>query len=232
MSLYLLLMGVQGAGKGEQSKFISARYGIPQVSTGDLFRAMKAREDDLAREVQAIMNAGNLIPDELTNRIVAERLAQPDAQGGVIFDGYPRTVGQADFLTQLLEQKGESLRAVLLFDLDLYTAFKRAFGRVSANDGQTYNIFYRSEALSVAVEKHPEGVFPPRVVATLAETGETLKRRVDDADALAILKRIDTYVAETSPLIAYYEQKGLVKRIDASQTIEFVNREVEKLLDA
>lgn len=230
MGLYVLLMGVQGAGKGEQAKFIRARYGIPQVSTGDLFRAMKSREDELAKEVQALMNAGKLIPDDLTNRMVEERLAQPDAQGGVILDGYPRTVGQAEFLEELLAKKGESIRGVLLFELDLYTAFKRAFGRVTSEAGEAYNIFYLQEGVDVTVEKHPQGDYPPRVVAVHRASGETLKRRADDADALAILKRIDTYVAETTPLVAYYEAKGLLRRIDASQSIATVNQVVEQYL--
>lgn len=230
MALYVLLMGVQGAGKGEQAKFITQTYGIPQVSTGDLFRAMKGRQDDLAKEVKALMDAGKLIPDDLTNRIVEERLNQADAQNGVILDGYPRTTNQADFLTDLLAKKGQAIKSVILFELDLYTAFKRAFGRVSDSNGQGYNIFFVKDELSVSVDKHPEGLFPPRIIATLNTTGETLKRREDDADALAVLKRIDTYVAETAPLIEYYDSKDLLRRLDARQPITTINQAVKDLL--
>src|SRR5688572_22374130 len=108
MGLYIILMGIQGAGKGTQAKFLVEKYTIPQVSTGDLFRAMKTQDTPLAREVQALMKAGNLIPDDVTNRIVEERLKQPDAQNGVIFDGYPRTVEQAETLEKMLAAKGES----------------------------------------------------------------------------------------------------------------------------
>ncbi len=230
MGLYVLLMGVQGAGKGEQSKFIALKYSLPQVSTGDLFRAMKVREDDLAKEVQVIMNAGTLVSDDLTNRIVEERLSLPDAQGGVILDGYPRTTGQADFLADLLAKKGESIHTVFLFELDLYTAFKRAFGRVTHENGQAFNIFFLSKGVDVTVDKHPDEQFPPRIVAKIDETGETLKRRVDDADALSVVKRIDQFVEDTAPLIDYYQAKGLLKRIDASQPIETVSEEIKKIL--
>ena len=137
MSLYIILMGVQGAGKGEQAKFIRERYGIPHVSTGDLFRAMKTREDELAKRVQQIMASGNLVDDATTNEVVKDRLSQPDAQGGVIFDGYPRTPNQAAWLESYLAERGEQINAVILLDLDLYTAFKRAFGRVSTAAGKT-----------------------------------------------------------------------------------------------
>ena len=135
MSLYVILMGVQGAGKGLQAKLIEDHFGIPQVSTGDLFRAMRTRTDELARKVQDIMVSGQLVDDDTTNAIVADRLAQADARNGVILDGYPRNQVQAAFLESHLADKGASVNAVLLLELDLYTAFKRAFGRVTAADG-------------------------------------------------------------------------------------------------
>src|SRR5688572_29427651 len=122
MGLYIVLMGVQGAGKGEQAKFIEQKYHIPQVSTGDLFRAMRTREDDLAKRVQAIMAAGNLVDDDTTNEVLVDRLSKPDAANGVILDGYPRSQGQVDFLMNFLKQKGETINAVLLLELDLYVA--------------------------------------------------------------------------------------------------------------
>jgi adenylate kinase len=231
MGLYVLLMGVQGAGKGEQAKFISTRYNIPHISTGDLFRAMRTRTDDLAQEIQNILASGKLVSDELTNRVVEERLAQPDAQNGVLLDGYPRTTGQADFLADLLQKKGEKINVAILFELDLYTAFKRAFGRVqTADKTQTFNIFYMNDAIDYTAEKHPEKAFPPRIIATLKASGETLTRREDDADALSVLKRIDTYIAETAPLISYYEQKGSLKRLDANQPIEIVSQHIQDIL--
>lgn len=231
MALYVMLLGAQGVGKGEQAKFIQKQYGIPQLSTGDLMRAMRTREDALAKRVQETMAAGKLVDDDTTNEIVVERLNQPDVQGGAIFDGYPRNVDQANFLESYLTKKGEKLSAVILLDLDLYTAFKRAFGRVKASSGDAYNIYTTPDALNVDVQKDPDSKFPPRIVATLKATGEELQRRVDDADASSVIKRIDTYLEDTMPLVEYYKAKGLLKPINADQTIEAVSAEIAKILD-
>src|SRR5688572_23237777 len=109
MGLYIILMGVQGAGKGVQAGFISETYQIPHVSTGDLFRAMRTREDALAKRVQMILASGGLVDDDTTNEMVAERLALPDAQNGVILDGYPRNHEQSAFLSDYLAQRGEKV---------------------------------------------------------------------------------------------------------------------------
>lgn len=232
MGLYLILMGVQGAGKGVQAQFIKEAFKIPHVSTGDLFRAMKTREDELAKKVQAIMDAGNLVDDDTTNEIVADRLAQPDAANGVILDGYPRNTAQADFLSKHLAEKGEGVTAVLLLKLDLYVAFKRAFGRVKAGDGTTYNIYTQNEGLDVKFVDDPDGEFPAKVEATLTETGEVLQRRSDDANAAAVIKRIDTYLDETMPLLDYYLDKGVVIEIDADQSIEAVSADIRRAIEA
>ncbi len=232
MSLFVLLMGVQGAGKGEQARFITAKYGIPQLSTGDLFRAMKTRQDEFARKIQQLMAEGKLIDDATTCEVVRERLALADAQNGVIFDGFPRTPAQAEWLDNYLSEHGAGLKAVILLKLDLYTAFKRAFGRVTAKDGKTYNLYSNNEGVEFVFEPHAEGNYPPRLKAELTATGEELIRRPDDAHAHAIIKRIDTYVAETEPLIEYYEREGLLKVIDALQPIASVSREIEQILDS
>jgi adenylate kinase len=230
-SLFVLLMGAQGVGKGEQAKFIRQAYNIPHVSTGDIFRGMKTRTDDLALEVQRLINAGILISDDVTNEVVAERLSQDDCANGVILDGYPRTPNQADFLENYLSERGNALKAVILLELDLFTAFKRAFGRVTAANGDSYNIYFRNEGLDVHYEKSPNDEFPPKVVAKLP-TGEVLKRRADDADANAVIGRIETYMRETEPLIDYYSKKaGLLRRIDANQPIEQVSQQIKSILD-
>jgi len=229
MALYLNLMGVQGSGKGTQAQLISQTYGIPHVSTGDLFRAMRKRSDELARRVQEIMDAGRLIDDETTNAVVADRLAQADAASGAILDGYPRNAAQADFLAGYLAERGQRVNAVILMRLDLYVAFKRAFGRVTAADGQAYNLYYQCDGLDIQIEKHPEGLFPPRVVAKRGE--ETLQRRPDDADAMAVIKRIDTYLAETQPLVDYYQARGILHTIDADRPIESVSADLYRLID-
>lgn len=230
MGLYIILMGVQGAGKGMQAQYINEAFGIPHVSTGDLFRAMKTREDDLAKRVQAIMSAGKLVDDDTTNEVVADRLAQPDAANGVILDGYPRNNVQARFLEQHLAEKGEALTCVLQLELDLYVAFKRAFGRVTAADGSSYNIYYRNEGLTVTFEADPEGKYPDRVVATLDATGEVLKRRGDDANAAAVINRIETYLDSTQPLIDHYKSQGLLYKINADQAVADVSAAIQQTI--
>lgn len=232
MGLYLIIMGVQGAGKGTQAAFIHREYGIPHVSTGDLFRAMKTRQDELARRVQQIMNEGRLIDDSTTNEVVRDRLEQPDAAEGVIFDGYPRTIPQAEWLESYLASRGESLAAGLLLELDGYTAFKRAYGRVkSEKSGETYNVYFNDGTVDWKFVDHPEKAYPPRIEARLKATGEVLTRRPDD-EAGAVIKRIDTYLETTLPLINHYRQKGLLVEIDASQSIAAVSERIRLVLNA
>lgn len=231
MGLYIILMGVQGAGKGVQAGFIRSEYGIPHVSTGDLFRAMRTREDDLARKIQALMAEGVLISDDITNEVARDRLEQADAANGVILDGFPRNTVQADWLAAYLAGHGESVTSVMLLDLDLYTAFKRAFGRVSSQTGQVYNIFFDSDGIDWQYEDHPTGDYPPRVVGTEKATGKPLVRRPDDANAGAIIKRIDTYLETTMPLVDYYEGRGLLTRIDAAQSISEVSQAIKTVIE-
>ncbi len=231
MSLYVILMGIQGAGKGLQAKRMQAHFGIPQVSTGDLFRAMQTRTDDLARKVQQIMAAGILVDDDTTNAIVADRLSQADARGGVILDGYPRNRVQAAFLEAHLAAQEQRVGAVLLLELDLFTAFKRAFGRVSAPDGRSYNVYSNAQGIDFCWAQDPSGSFPPRLQAKMRASGESLKRRPDDASADAIIKRFDTYLETTQPLINYFEERGIVRRINADQSIEAVWADIRRALE-
>jgi adenylate kinase len=232
MALYIILLGVQGAGKGVQASFIQSQYNIPHISTGDLFRAMKSRTDDLAVKIQEIMKEGRLVSDEVTCEVVQDRLEQPDAKNGVILDGFPRNPVQADWLENYLAQKGEAVSSVLLFDLDLYVAFKRAFGRVSNADGKTYNIFSNADGIEWSFSNHPENEYPPRLEAVETATNTPLERRPDDANAGSIIKRIDTYLEVTMPLIEYYREKGLLKTLDASRDIETVSADVKAVIDA
>lgn len=231
MGLYIIMMGVQGAGKGMQAGIIGEEYGIPQISTGDLFRAMQQREDDLAKQVQAIMKAGDLVPDEVTCQMVADRLTQPDAANGAIFDGFPRNENQAEWLKAHLADKGEQVNKVLLLELDLFTAFKRAFGRISDKEtGASYNIYFNADEIKAwRFEDHPEKAYPPQLVAELA-SGNPAKRRPDDANAHAIVRRIDTFLEQTAPLIAYYEGQDLVTRINANQGIGEVSAEIKQVI--
>jgi adenylate kinase len=225
LSLYIILMGVQGAGKGVQAQFISETYGIPHVSTGDLFRAMKQRDDPLARRVQEIMAAGLLVDDDTTNEVVRDRLDQPDAANGAILDGYPRNRKQAQWFENYLASHNAKITVALVFKLDLYVAFKRAFGRVTSKDGESYNIFYNNEGIRWEWMDDPQKEFPPRLAAFNAN-GEPLIRRPDDANAGAVIKRIDLYLETTQPLIEYFQQEGLLVEIDAEKAIDEVSREI------
>jgi adenylate kinase len=216
MGLYIVVMGVQGAGKGTQAQFIMQEFGIPHISTGDLFRAMKTLDTPLAREVQDLMAAGNLIPDDLTNRIVDERLKQPDAQKGAIFDGYPRTVPQAKSFDDLLAQKGERINLVLLLELDREEAIKRLEGRRYSQDGKrVYNIHFD----------------PPKQEGIDDVDGLPLVQRADDTRE-GIEKRINAYYVQTMPLIEYYENAGLLIRVNADHPIEEVHAEVQNAVKA
>ncbi|KAB2902791.1 MAG: adenylate kinase [Anaerolineae bacterium] len=210
MGIYMVLIGVQGAGKGTQAKFLVEKFGIPHVSTGDLFRAMKTQDTPLAREVQAIMNAGNLVPDDITNRMVEERLKEPDTQNGVIFDGYPRNVVQAEWLDKKLAERNQRIVIVPVLELDREIAIMRAEGRRYSQDkSRVYNIYFNQPL------NKKDGVWVDDV------DGQPLIQREDDYRE-SVEKRIDLYFKETVPLIEYYTVQGLVKKIDASQRIEAV----------
>ena len=210
MGIYIVLMGVQGAGKGTQAAILKEKLGLPHVSTGDLFRAMKTLDTPLARRVQDLMEAGELIPDGVTNEMVEDRLSHADAHRGVILDGYPRNPGQAQFLDNLLATQGELLTVVPVLELDRETAIKRAEGRRYSPDKQrVYNIYFN----------------PPKMEGKDDVTGENLVQRNDDHRE-AVERRIDLYYEQTAPLIEYYENAGLVAKIDADQEISEVTVDV------
>ncbi len=231
MGLYLIIVGVQGAGKGTQAAFVKEKYTILHVSTGDLFRAMKTRQDDFAKRILEIMNSGQLVSDEITNEVVEERLGKNDASNGVILDGYPRSIPQAEWLDDYLEKKGEKVAAVLLLNLDPYTAFKRAFGRVkSETTDKFYNIYTNNDEIEFQTQDHPDEEFPPRLIARHKETGEILTRRIDD-EAVPTLKRIETYLDVMPPVIEYYRSKDLVIDIDADQSIHVVKQAITEAIN-
>lgn len=230
MGLYIILMGVQGAGKGVQADYIKEKYNIPHVSTGDIFRGLQNRTDELAQRVKAILKSGKLVDDATTNELVADRLNEDDAKNGVILDGYPRNHAQVEFLTNYLAEKGERINSVLLLELDLYTAFKRAFGRVTHKDtGESFNYYYKQGDVDFEIQEDPEEKFPPRLVAT--HNGQELKRRKDDANAMSVITRIETYLAETMPIVEHYRQEGVVTRIEADMPIDVVSYYIKTVLD-
>ena len=193
----LVFLGPPGAGKGTIAAKAKLVYSIPHISTGDLFRANIKNGTELGRRVQAILAAGDLVPDEVTIDMVRERLTEEDALNGFILDGFPRTIAQADALGAMTD-----LDRVVNFVLDKEDIVKRLSGRrVCKSTGRTYHILYN----------------PPKVEGIDDETGEPLIQRDDDKEE-AIRNRLEVYEASTAPLIAYYRGKGLLVDIDASKS--------------
>ncbi len=193
----LVFLGPPGAGKGTIAAKAKLVYSIPHISTGDLFRANIKNGTELGRRVQAILAAGDLVPDEVTIDMVRERLKEEDALNGFILDGFPRTIAQADALGAMTD-----LDMVVNFVLDKEDIVKRLSGRrVCKSTGRTYHILYN----------------PPKVEGIDDETGEPLIQRDDDKEE-AIRNRLEVYEASTAPLIAYYRDKGLLVDIDASKS--------------
>jgi adenylate kinase len=207
MRTYLVFLGPPGAGKGTQAQILAGELGLPQVSTGDLFRAMRTQDTPLARQVQAIMARGDLVPDDLTIQIVKERLAQPDCERGCILDGFPRTVAQAQALDWMLAQDFDSRVSVVPFmQIDEEEAVRRISGRRSC---PSCNRIYHVE------------FDPPREAGRCDNDGEMLIQREDDK-ADVVRQRYQVYLKNTSPLVEYYRGKGLLTEVDAVQLLDRV----------
>ena len=205
----LIFLGPPGAGKGTIAAIVKDAYKIPHISTGDLFRANIKNETELGKMVKEILASGNLVPDEVTIKMVENRLSESDAKSGYILDGFPRTIAQADALSQMSE-----VDHVINFVIDRETILKRLSGRrVCKSTGRTYHILYN----------------PPKVEGIDDETGEPLIQRDDDKEE-AILNRLDVYEKSTAPLINYYKEKGLLIDLDASKSPEEIFEEFKKLV--
>jgi len=180
----LILLGAPGAGKGTQATFICQKYGIPQISTGDMLRAAVKAGTALGIEAKKIMDAGGLVSDELIINLVKERIAQPDCAGGFLFDGFPRTIPQAD----AMKAAGVKLDYVLEIDVPFDAIIERMSGRRShAPSGRTYHVKFN----------------PPKVAGLDDITGEALIQRADDNEE-TVKKRLEVYSAQTRPLVEYY----------------------------
>ncbi|MGD1822577.1 MAG: adenylate kinase [Pleomorphochaeta sp.] len=206
----LVFLGPPGAGKGTIAAIAKDDFKIPHISTGDLFRYNIKNETELGKEVKAILASGELVPDSVTIKMVEDRFTNDDAQNGFILDGFPRTIAQADSLSEM-----KKIDAVINFVLDRDTIIKRLSGRrMCKSTGKIYHVIYN----------------PPKVEGIDDETGEALIQRDDDKED-AILNRLEVYQAQTEPLINYYREKGLLIDIDSNQAPEKVLADVKAALN-
>ena len=206
----VILLGAPGAGKGTQASAISEKFGIPHVSTGDIFRYHIKNDTELGKKVKSFTESGKLVPDELTCEILWSRIDKDDAKDGFLLDGFPRTVAQAENLEQGLEKRGEKLDAVVLLEVPNEELVKRLSGRrVCSACGTPY---------------HTEGNMP-KVEGVGDKCGGEVVRRKDDEEA-TVRGRIDVYERETAPLIDFYAKRGILERFDGMRDIKSVEREI------
>ena len=206
MHKIIVLIGAPGAGKGTQARLLNERRGIPQISTGDMFREMKNSDTPLAREVQAIMASGKLISDDLTYKIVRERTSKPETAETYVLDGYPRTAIQAEQLEDLAKEQGKEIQAIEV-DVPQQELMKRLTGRRSCPVcGEIYNIYSKPPKAANVCDLHPEA---------------ELQHRADD-DEEKVKVRLETYDELTKPLLAYYENSGRLKKLDGTGDVEAI----------
>lgn len=203
--MYIVLLGPPGAGKGTQAKQIAQAFDLIHVSTGDLFRENLKNETELGKLAQTYMNKGELVPDDVTVRMVEERLSRPDSTTGAVLDGFPRTAMQARAFDEILEKHGQEVKVVPYIKVPDDVLVERLSGRWMSSSGRVYH------------EK-----FNPPVVKWIDDIdGSQLYQREDDKPE-TVRHRIDVYNEQTAPLIAYYQDKGILVEIDGTLAIEDV----------
>jgi adenylate kinase len=214
MSKIIVLMGAPGAGKGTQARLLQERLNLPQISTGDMFRALAQSDTPLAAEVRAVQAAGILISDDLVIRVVQERTGRDDCKHGYVLDGFPRTLAQAAMLEKLAAEQGKKIVAISV-DVPFEMLEKRAIGRRSCPVcGEIYNIYFKPPTNDEMCDAHLE---------------TRLTKREDDADD-KIKVRLTTYEEQTRPLIDYYEQSNRLHRVDGTKKPEAINEEIERII--
>jgi adenylate kinase len=212
----LILLGAPGAGKGTQAKAIVEKYGIPQISTGDMLREAVAKGTELGKKAKEYMDAGKLVPDEVVIGIVKDRLQEKDTEKGFILDGFPRTLAQAEALDKMLSELGKNIDAVVNVTVPEEEVVKRIVNRRSCkNCGAVYHLIYK----------------PPKEEGKCDKCGGELYLRDDDKEE-TVRDRYSVYRSQTEPLIDYYGKKGLVKDVDGTKSIDEVTADVLKILDA
>jgi adenylate kinase len=210
----IVLLGAPGSGKGTQSQLLVKAYGIPQISTGDLLREAVSKSTELGLRAKAAMDAGKLVDDATVLGMIRERLTQADAQRGFILDGFPRNIAQAESLESLLKELGRPLEGVVLLNLDMGILFKRLTGRrICEGCGRVFNIY----------------TSPPGELLHCDNCGgkSRLIQRPDDKEEV-IGKRLEVFEAQTKPLIQYYEQRGLLRIVDADAEVQTVFQSIQQ----
>jgi adenylate kinase len=202
----VILLGPPGAGKGTQARQVAARWGVPQIATGDMLREAVQAGTPLGRQAKRHMDAGELVPDAVIIGLVAERLAQPDARKGFVLDGFPRTVAQAEALERLLEEQSLRLDRVVLFEIEETELVNRLTGRrVCRGCGRNYHLVFS----------------PSRTPDCCDVCGGALYQRSDDEEA-TVRRRLAVYARDTQPLIEHYRRRGLLDAIAGAGSVEQV----------
>jgi adenylate kinase len=215
MSKIVVLMGAPGAGKGTQARLLQERTGLPQISTGDIFRELAKADTPLAREVREVQEAGKLVSDDLVIRVVQERTNRDDCRRGYVLDGFPRTTAQAAMLEKLAVEQGNKIQAVLV-DTPADVLEKRVTGRYSCPVcGEIYNVYFKPPRREGYCDLHPDA---------------QLGHRSDDT-AEKIRVRLETYEGQTRPLLDYYEQSHRLQRVDGTREVEQIYADIEKLVN-
>jgi adenylate kinase len=212
--LNLILMGPPGAGKGTQAERLVDDFDLPYYATGDILRAAISEGTELGKEAQPIVEAGDLVPDELMIGVIMERIDTPEAEDGFILDGFPRTVRQAEALDEALARRGRSLTAALLIDAPAEEVIRRLSGRrICMKNGHVYH-----------VENDP-----PKNEGVCDQDGSPLIQRDDDKPE-TIRKRLSVYREQTEPLIDWYDERGVLRRFDGSRPPEEVHSHIRATL--
>ncbi|TAL27819.1 MAG: adenylate kinase [Alphaproteobacteria bacterium] len=222
----VILIGPPGAGKGTQATRLAEKHNVPSISTGDLFRARtKDKNDPLGQQIKAIMDAGQLVPNEITVKMISERLDQPDCKNGFILDGFPRSVEQAESLDKMLKEKGIKLDGVIQIGVDDDKLVERISGRFSCGKcGEGYHDKFKKPADPHQCNKCGAKEDPKDPEASI------WKRRSDDNEE-TVRGRLHTYHTQTAPILPYYDAKGVLKVVDGMAAMDDVTRQIEDVLD-
>ena len=214
MPKIIVLMGAPGAGKGTQARLLHERLNLPQVSTGDMFRALKEAQTPLADEVRVLMAAGQLVPDDVTIRVVRERTARDDCRNGYILDGFPRTPAQARMLDELAVEQGNTIQAIELRVPRELLARRMTGRRNCPICGEIYNIYFRPPRVDNVCDLHPQA---------------QLVHRADDTPG-TVEARLTTYEEQTRPLLDYYQAANLLFVVDGTREPEEIYRDIERVV--